>query len=96
MAGFDLDQQRSYTLPGGGRGESGLFDISSGSRSVEVPTRLTSCYAGWAIAQTDTANIQHCLLATTDGSISAGAITFWRHGSFKGEDTRYYYEVKGW
>jgi hypothetical protein len=96
MAGFNLDTQKSFTLPGGGRGESGYIDISSGSRSQEVPTRLTSCYSGWAIAQTDTSNYQYNLIATTDCSISSAAITFYRHGPTKQEDTRYYYEVKGW
>lgn len=94
MAGFDLDTQRSYTLPGGGRGESGYFDVSSRSRSAEVPTRLTSCYAGTAVAKTNSTT--HSLIATTDCAITAGAITFWRHGQFAQEDVRYYYEVKGW
>jgi hypothetical protein len=94
MAGFDLDTQKSFTLPGGGRGESGYFDISARSRSAEVPTTLTSCYAGFAIAQT--ASSGHSLIATTDCAVTAGAITFWRHGQYVQEDTRYYYEVKGW
>lgn len=93
---FDLDTQKSFTIPGGGRGEAGYFDISSRSRSAEVVTRLNTCYFGLGVAQTDTDNIQHGILATTDCSISSGAITFWRHGQYTQEDTRYYYIVFGW
>lgn len=94
MAGFDLDAQRSFTLPGGGRGESGYFDISARSRSIEIPTRLTECYFGQANANLTSTG--HSLLATTDCVITAGAITFFRHGQYAQEDVRYYYEVKGW
>lgn len=96
MAGFDLATQMSFTLPGGGRGEAGYFDISAWSRVVEVPTRLTSCYYGKAVAETDTINQNYHLVATTDCSISSGAITFRRHGMYWQEDTRFYYEVYGW
>ncbi len=96
MAGFDLDTQRSFTIPGGGRGEAGYFDISAWSRNAEVPTRLTSCYYGLATAESDTSNINFHLVATTDCSISSGAITFRRHGMYIQEDTRFYYVVYGW
>lgn len=96
MAGFDLDKQKSFTIPGGGRGEAGYFDISAYSRSQEVPTRLNTCYFGVGIAQLDTAYIQHNLIATTDCSISTAAMTFYRHGQHIQEDTRYYYIVFGW
>jgi len=96
MAGFDLVTQKSFTIPGGGRGEAGYFDVSSGSRSTEVPTRLTSCYFGLGVAQSDASNIQHNVLATTDCAITTAAITFYRHGAVKQEDTRYYYIVFGW
>jgi len=45
MAGFDLDTQHSYVLPGGGRGESGRVDFSAGSFCQALPTRLLTMYA---------------------------------------------------
>ncbi len=45
MAGFDLEKQRSYTLPGGGRGESSRVDFSAASFCQALPTTMTSIYA---------------------------------------------------
>ena len=94
MAGFELDSQKSFTLPGGGRGEAGYADVSSGSWTVEVPTRLVSCYYGKGIAKKVTAN--NTLVVTTDCVITSGAVTFKRMSPFKGEDVRFYYELFGW
>ena len=92
--GFDLDSQKSGTIPGAGRTESGYYDISSGSMTVEVPTRLTSVDMGFGIAKKVTANNTN--VVTTDCVVTSGAVTFKRMSPYKGEDVRFYYELRGW
>ena len=96
MAGFETGQQHSYTIPGGGRGEAGYYDVSNGSATVEVPTRLTECYFGLGVADTDPSSGNNALIFSTDCSISSGAITFKRHSSYLEEDVRFRYLVFGW
>lgn len=97
MAGFELDQQRSGTIPGAGRIDFGYYDFSSGSATVEVPTRLTTCVFGLGMADYDSsAPGNNHLAISTDCSVSSGAITFKRHGPYIEEDTRFRYIVIGW
>lgn len=99
MAGWEVAQQHSFTVPGGGRGEAGYWDVSSGSDTVEVPTLLNTCYYGQGTADTDpTTGIPYQTITfTTDCSISAaGAITFARRGGYRDQDVRFRYFVIGW
>lgn len=94
--GFDLEAQHSFTAPGAGRAEVGYADISSDSATVEVPTRLLTCYFGMGISDTDTTNGNNVLVFTTDCSVSNSAITFKRAGPLLEEDVRFRYLVFGW
>ena len=94
MAGFDLDAQRSGTITGFGMIEAGHFDFSSGTRAVDVPTRMTNAVMGFAIAQSKSPGWQG-LVATTDGDVSNGAITFDRASGFEAEDLRVHYLLLG-
>lgn len=97
MAGIDLVSQKAGTLPGAGRIEVGYFDVSSGSWTVEVPTRLTECYFGFGIADYNTGGDNNVLVFTTDCVISSsGAVTFRRNAPFNGEDVRFRYQLCGW
>jgi len=96
MAGIDLDLQKSGTIPGAGRVELGAYDISSGSWTVEVPTRLTTCHFGLGIADYDTGNDSNILVVPTDCVITSGAVTFGRTGSIVDEDVRFRYLLAGW
>jgi hypothetical protein len=94
MAGFDLDLQHAGNVPGLGWVESGVFDISSGSRTVEVPTRLTTCNSGMGMADMSTVN--NTTFLTTDRVITSSFVTFKRHGAFIGEDVRFSYFLTGY
>jgi len=94
--GFDIEAQQSFIVPGGGRGEAGYADCSSGSTTVEVPTRLLSCYFGLGVVDTDTTDGNNTLIFTTDCSVSSSAITFKRAGPNFNEDVRFRYIVFGW
>ena len=93
---FDLEAQKSGTLPGAGRMEIGYQDISSGSWTIEVATRLTECYFGLGIADYNTVGDNNTLVFPTDCVITAGAITFRRTGPHAGEDERFRYILAGW
>ena len=93
--GRDLDLQYSGVIPAGGiRVDMGAIDFSSGSSTVDFPTVLTKCRMGMAIAQTKDAGNQ-TIVATTDGDITAGKITFTRNGVYITEDARYYVLIFG-
>ena len=97
MAGFDLDAQRSGTIPGFGRVEGGYIDFSATSATVEVPTRLTSTVLGFGLADSTQVDDQNtALIATTDGDISGGNITFKRQGVGFLKDQRFRYMMFGW
>jgi len=95
MAGIDLATQYSGTLPGAGSVDVGYYDISSGSWTVEVPTRLTTCFFGLGIADYDTGGDNNTLVFPTDCVITAGAVTFRRTGPYNAEDERFRYIMVG-
>lgn len=98
MAGFDLDTQYSYMLPGGGRGEAGYFDISNigldVSNTYDVPTRLTTIYH-WNANAKDTHG-KWINDIYTDGDVTGGAVTFTVETQRLDITMRIYYELKGW
>ena len=93
--GFDLDAQRSGTITGFGMIEGGYIDFSAGTGTLDVPTRMTKAVMGFGIAQTVDPDNFYGLVASTDGDISAGAITFKRHGDYN-SDLRVHYMMLGW
>jgi len=50
MAGFDLDNQHSGTLPGGLRIEAGEYTVSDGTQTM-VPTQLLKLLGGIAVGE---------------------------------------------
>ena len=97
--GIDLDAQRMGVLPGFGRVEGGYIDFSAASRTLDVPTRLTTCLLGFAIAdstQSAGSGANHALIATTDGDVSGGTVTFKRQGLYIEADARFRYFMIGW
>jgi len=96
MAGIDLASQYSGTLPGAGSVDVGYYDISAGSLTVEVPTRLTTCFFGLGIADYVTNGDNNTLVFPTDCAVStAGAVTFRRTGPNAGNDERFRYIMIG-
>jgi len=102
MAGFDLDIQHSFTIPGGGRGEAGRLDFSAGSFCSALPTRMTSIYSWAAYPAYDvTGNTRDLNMfenrATVDiDDITSGTIIV-KRSTFRNDiSASYYYEVKGW
>jgi hypothetical protein len=101
MSGFDDNAQRSFMLPGGGRGESGIIDFSQGSYCSAVPTRMLSVYAYNAIPAFDltTAGYQNQFAnkITCDMSVSSnGTICFRREYMRTDLSSSAFYELKGW
>ncbi len=98
MAGFDLDKQHSYTIPGGGRGEAGYFDVSTFgvdmSNTVDVPTRLLTIYH--SNAHPDITMAQYIPFVATDGDITSANVTFTVQCLNRDMTARIYYELKGW
>jgi hypothetical protein len=104
MAGFDLETQKSYTLPGGGRGETSRVDFSAGSFCQAVATTMTSIYAWNANPSIDVTgtgatydlNLYERGLTVDIGDItSSGLITKRQTG--KGDiSASYYLDIKGW
>lgn len=101
--GIDLASQKIGTIPGCGRFETGYFDISADSWTVEVPTRLAHIDYGHGIVAYDytaggfSAGYTPCTIATCDGSISTtGNVTMRRLGTDKTHDQRFYYIFVGW
>ena len=98
MAGFDLDAQRGGTITGFGMIEGGYFDISSGSGTVDVPTRMSKAVLGFGIAQSSatSTDLVNGIIATTDGDITNGNITFRRQSASELADLRISYVLLGW
>ena len=102
MAGFDLDLQRSYTLPGGGRGESGRVDFDAGSFCAALPTRLVNIYAWNAhpaedfTGQTKDLNMWENRLTVDIDDVTNGNIIVKRSTMINDVSASWYYEVKGW
>ena len=100
--GFDLDKQRSYTLPGGGRGEAGRIDFSSASFCQAVPTTMVSIYAWNAFPAIDVTGQAFDLnmfenRATVDiDDITNSNIIVKRSTFTNAFSASYYYEIKGW
>ena len=97
MAGFDDSIQRGGQITGFGRIEGGYFDFSAGSPTADVPTRMTTAIFGFGISRNDDTDtdLVDSLIATTDGDITNGSITFRRQGQ-QAADTRIYYILTGW
>lgn len=93
--GFDLDSQRSGFITGLGMVEVGHFDFSSGSITQDVATRMTSALMGFGIAKTRIPDWQG-LVASTDGDITDGNITFRRHTGYLDETLRVHYQLWGY
>ena len=104
MAGFDLDKQRAYTLPGGGRGEAGRIDFSSGSFCQAVPTTMISIYAWNAHPSIDVTgtgashdlNLYEIGLTTDIGDITNANLIVKRQTTRNDVSASWYYEIKGW
>jgi hypothetical protein len=92
---YDINAQRSGHIAGFGMIEGGYFDISSASQTVDVATRLSNATLGIAIARTNDPDKQG-LIATTDGDITNGTITWRRQTTYLPEDLRCYYVLMGW
>ena len=104
MAGFDLDLQRSYTLPGGGRGESGRIDFSAGSYCQAVPTTMITMYAWNASPGIDVTspgasldlNSTELGLSADIGDITNSFIIVKRQTNRTDVSASWYYSVFGW
>lgn len=97
MAGFDLNTQHSYTIPGGGRAESGQWTFDHTARTTEVPTRLLYIYDWQARPNADTNDLNlYTNGITTDMSISSGAVTFTRQTTSLDVSITFQYTLKGW
>lgn len=92
---FDLTAQRGGRIPGFGRIEAGFFDFSLDSLTVEVATQLDYCIMGLGIAKSNDPDWQGAI-ATTDGDVSSGYLTFKRSTGYEGETNRIHYFVLGW
>lgn len=92
---FDLDAQRSGVITGFGMIEGGYVDFSSGSQTLDVATRMMKAVLGFGIARTNDPDKQG-LVATTDGDITNGNITFRRMTGYLDEDLRIYYILLGY
>ncbi len=104
MAGFDLELQRSYTLPGGGRGESSRVDFDAGSYCAAIPTTMVSAYAwnAYPAADVTSPGVSLNINSTENGiSVNIADIT----NSFiiaKRQTNRsdlshsWYVDIKGW
>lgn len=102
MAGFDLDKQHSFVLPGGGRGESGRVDFSAGSFCQALPTRLVTMYT-WnaspaidvSYADYDQNHFENRLTADIN-DITAGSIVLRRQTMRNDLSASWYYFLAGW
>lgn len=103
--GFDLDKQRSYTLPGGGRGESGYIDFSIASYCAALPTQMVSIYywnAHPAIDftlyanHTKDLNMYENRLTVDIGDITNSNVIVYRATMRADVSARWNYELKGW
>ena len=102
--GFDLELQRSYTLPGGGRGESGRIDFEAGSYCTAVPTQMISMYAWNATPLADVTSPGALLnINSTENGISINidditnsSVIAKRQTSRSDLSHSWHYSVKGW
>jgi len=102
--GFDLDKQRSYTLPGGGRGEAGTVDFSAGSFCQALPTQMINIYAWGAnpaidvtgTGATNDLNLYERGCTVDIGDITNSSIIVKRQTGRSDVSASYYYEIKGW
>lgn len=96
MAGFDLETQRSAKMPGMSI-NVGMFDISAGSASVDVPTTLARALFGMALADlTGITDNQDTYGAFKVGDVSDSKVTFIRAGGSTGKDARISYILAGY
>lgn len=93
--GWDLEKQHSVHVPGV-QIEHGIFDFTNGSRTLDVPTRLTKKFGGFAMVDATSQDVtQFTLFGTAIGDPSNGAVTFQRHGGMDAEDARMAYMLFG-
>lgn len=97
MAGFDPETQHSGRWPGGLRADAGVFDLSGGSSTVDVPTTMSKVMGAIAVAEftATTGSMQQTLIAYKVGDASDGKVTFSRGGGSIQEDARLSYLVWG-
>jgi len=102
MAGFDLDKQHSFVLPGGGRGEAGRIDFSEASFCQALPTRLLNIYAFMTFPSEDTTGHSKdlCMFenrCTADyDDITSGTIIVKRSSMRYDISASYQYFLAGW
>ena len=103
MAGFDLELQRSYTLPGGGRGETSRVDFSAGSYCQAIPTTMVSIYAWNAYPSADVTSPGASLnINSTENGISISNditnsfVIAKRQTNRSDLSHSWYVDVKGW
>ena len=104
MAGFDLDKQKSYTLPGGGRGETSRIDFSAASFCQAVPTTMTSIYAWNANPSIDVTgtgatydlNLNERGITLDIGDITNSNLIVKRQTASNDVSASYFLDVKGW
>lgn len=101
--GIDLATQKIGTVPGLGRCETGEYDISAGSWTVEVPTRLSNVDFGFGVVKFDytaggfSTGYTPTHIFACDGSVStASAVTMRRLGTDNTRDERFGYIFVGW
>ncbi len=95
MAGFDMETQRLGIIQGFGMIEGGEFDFSSGNATIDVATHMSRAILGFGIAKTNDPDFQG-LVATTDGDITNGSITFARQTGFLDETLVVHYVLLGY
>lgn len=101
MAGWDDSKQRSFTVPGGGRGEAGKVDFSAASYCAALPTRMTSIYAWQAcpgIDPTSTTDVNafERMLTVDIADITNGNIIVKRQTARTDISATWYYQCLGW
>ncbi len=77
---YDLDKAHPFSIPFGGvRGDLGQMDFSAGSATLDQATTLSRCWGGFAMCKDNDGNNQ-VLLASTDGDVTNGVLTWRRFG----------------
>ena len=102
--GFNLETQRAYTLPGGGRGETGRIDFDAGSYCAAIATTFVSVYAWNSSPSIDVSspgasrdlNSTELNLTCDIGDITNGNLIVKRQTNRADISASWFYDVKGW